>query len=75
MSEKTYKSNDIIITENGVRLIAVPAATDGSGCCVCDDGIDKCYFLDKEEKFPKCHSDEFSLFDYIGGRVIFKELK
>lgn len=75
MSEKTYIPNDIIITEKGVRLIAVPSATDGSGCSVCDDGIDKCYFLDKEEKCPKCHSDEFSLFDHVDGRVIFKELK
>lgn len=70
--EKVYKPGDTITLDNGKILIASAADTDGSGCYVCDDGIHKCYFLDKGN-CPKCHSSEFSFIDYVGSRVVFIE--
>ena len=65
-----YEAGDIYISPEGTKYRAYNAATDGSGCYVCDDGTHQCAFL-KTGKCPKCHSDIFGLMDYVGSRVIF----
>ena len=69
--EGVYEPGDEI-TVNGVTLQAVMADTDGSGCYVCDDGHNKCWFLDKKGiPCPKCHSSKAIFIDYVGHRVVF----
>lgn len=69
--EGVYEEGDTITIDDGVTLKAVWAETDGSGCYVCDNGKEKCYFLNNNKPCPKCHSSYYGCYDYCGSRVIF----
>jgi len=70
-----YEPGDKLISQDNDALIAVRAATDGSSCFVCDDGIHHCYYVDGAHgKCPKCHSDMWGFIDFMGERVIFVKL-
>lgn len=74
--EGVYEEGDTITIDDGVTLKAVWADIDGSGCYVCDNGTEKCYFLNKDRSellCPKCHSSSYGLYDHCGPRVIFIE--
>lgn len=43
-----------IISYNGIQLKVEKADRDGSGCFVCDNGEQKCYFSDKRDECLEC---------------------
>lgn len=68
--EGVYEPGDKLIIGN-TKLVATTASTDNSCCYVCDNGTNKCWFLNKNIPCPKCHSSKFGFIDYVGIRVIF----
>lgn len=68
----SFKPGDEMESDN-TKLIAVPAATDASGCHICYSMDNKPCFFINSKKCPKCHSDVFSHTDYIGERIVFIE--
>lgn len=70
-AEGVYEPGDTFILPDGTELVAELADKDNCGCYVCDNGKEKCFFLNSELPCPKCHSSEMYFIDYSGDRVVF----